>query len=247
MNLLKLTDVRSGYAEGVEILQGLNMALKQGELSVVIGPNGAGKSTSLKTIFGFLHPWSGEIHFDSQRINELDPYEIKRLGISYIPQAINIFPQLTVEENLRMGGWIFRNDKARLQGQMERVYEMFPILKEFRRRNATALSGGQAKMLSIAKEVISEPRLILVDEPTAALAPIIAEQTYEFLMATKEALGATVLLVDHHMEKAVELADYVYILSLGVMVEEGPADEFDGDRLRAIIRKCLEGWSDAHL
>lgn len=239
--ILELSHVRSGYTEGVEILQGLNMVLRQGQLSVVIGPNGAGKSTSLKTIFGFLHPWSGEIRFDHQLINELDPYEVKQLGISYIPQAINIFPQLTVEENLRMGGWIFREDKARLQNQMERVYEMFPILKEFRRRQATALSGGQAKMLSIAKEVISEPQLILVDEPTAALAPIIAEQTYDFLMATKEALGATVLLVDHHMEKAVELADYVYVLSLGVMVEEGPADEFDGERLRAIIQKCLEG------
>lgn len=240
-NLLELTNVRSGYTEGVEILQGLNMALKQGEVSVVIGPNGAGKSTSLKTIFGFLHPWSGDIRFDNQVINALDPFEIKRLGISYIPQTINVFPHLTVEENLRMGGWIFRKDKARLQEQMARVYDMFPILKDFRRRNATALSGGQAKMLSIAKEVISEPRLILVDEPTAALAPIIAAQTYEFLMATKEALGATVLLVDHHMEKAVELADYVYVLSLGVMVEEGPAHEFDGERLRAIIQKCLEG------
>ncbi|MEM7538222.1 MAG: ABC transporter ATP-binding protein [Chloroflexota bacterium] len=239
MSLLELEQVRGGYSEGVEILQGLNMSLTQGELAVVIGPNGAGKSTAIKTIFGFLHPWSGDIRFEGQSIKTIEPFEIKQLGISYIPQTTNVFPQLTVEENLRMGGWIFREDKERLTTQMERVYEMFPILKDFRRRRATALSGGQAKMLSIAKEVISEPKLILVDEPTAALAPIIAEQTYEFLMATKEALGATVLLVDHHMEKAVELADYVYVLSLGQMVEEGPSHEFDVERLREIIRQCL--------
>lgn len=239
MNILELDDVHGGYQEGVEILQGLSMALVPRKLTVVIGPNGAGKSTSLKTIFGFLHPWSGEIRFRDKRIDGFDPFQIKRTGISYVPQAINVFPQLTVEENLKMGGWIFRNDKARLKTQLERVYELFPILKDFRRRRANQLSGGQAKMLSIAKEVISEPELILVDEPTAALAPVVAENTYEFLLATQEALQATILLVDHNMEKAAQLADYVYVLSLGQIVEEGPGGEFDVDRLKVIIRQCL--------
>ena len=237
--ILELHDIQAGYTEDVDILQGLDMQVQQGTMTVVIGPNGAGKSTTLKTIFGFLHPKQGEIHFLDQRIDALDPYQIKNLGMSYIPQEINIFRQLTVEENLKMGGWIFRQDKERLENQLERVYELFPILKDFRRRKANELSGGQAKMLSIAKEVISEPRLILVDEPTAALAPIIAQQTYEFLLITQEALNAAIILVDHHMEKAADLADYVYVLSLGRMVEQGPGHEFDVARLREIIRQCL--------
>ena len=237
--ILELHDIQAGYTEDVDILQGLDMQVQQGTMTVVIGPNGAGKSTTLKTIFGFLHPKQGEIHFLDQRIDALDPYQIKNLGMSYIPQEINIFRQLTVEENLKMGGWIFRQDKVRLENQLERVYELFPILKDFRRRKANELSGGQAKMLSIAKEVISEPHLILVDEPTAALAPIIAQQTYEFLLITQEALNAAIILVDHHMEKAADLADYVYVLSLGRMVEQGPGHEFDVARLREIIRQCL--------
>jgi ABC-type branched-subunit amino acid transport system ATPase component len=238
-NVLEATLIRSGYTEGVEILQGMSMQLEQGAMTVLIGPNGAGKSTALKTIFGFLHPWSGEIRFLDHRIETLAPFEIKQLGISYIPQDINVFPQLTVEENLRMGGWIHRANKEWLKGQLEKTYELFPILKDFRKRKAGRLSGGQAKMLSIAKEVISEPRLILVDEPTAALAPLVAHDTYEFLLTTQEALNAAILLVDHNMGKAADLADYVYVLSLGVMVEQGPGDEFDVERLRDIIRKCL--------
>jgi ABC-type branched-subunit amino acid transport system ATPase component len=239
MNVLELEEVHGGYQEGVEIIQGLSMALEREKLTVVIGPNGAGKSTSLRMIFGFLQPWSGSIRFNDTQIGGSDPFQIKRMGISYVPQDINIFPQLTVEENLKMGGWIFRRDKARLESQMERIYELFPILKDFRRRRANQLSGGQAKMLSIAKEVISEPEVILVDEPTAALAPVVAENTYEFLLATQQALKATILLVDHNMEKAADLADYVYVLSLGKIVEEGPGDEFDVERLKTIIRQCL--------
>lgn len=237
--ILTLSNIEAGYTEDVNILTGLTMQVQPGAMTVVIGPNGAGKSTTLKTIFGFLHPKQGEITFLDQPISSLDPYQIKNLGMSYIPQEINIFRQLTVEENLKMGGWIFRQDKDRLQSQLERIFELFPILKDFQKRKANELSGGQAKMLSIAKEVISEPQLILVDEPTAALAPLIAEQTYDFLLRTQEALNASIILVDHHMEKAAELADYVYVLSLGQMVEEGPGDEFDVERLREIIRRCL--------
>ncbi len=238
-SILELSQVRSGYTGDVEILNEVDMKLEEGKLTVLIGPNGAGKSTMLKTIFGFLPPWTGEIRFQGQRIDRLDPFKIKQLGISYIPQTVNVFPQLTVEENLKMGGWIRRSEKAWLQSQLEKTYELFPILKDFRQRRANQLSGGQAKMLSIAKEVLSEPKLILVDEPTAALAPLIAQDTYEFLLTTQKALNAAILLVDHHMEKAADLADYVYVLSLGKMVEQGPGDEFDVERLKEIIRQCL--------
>ncbi|MFQ5858064.1 MAG: ABC transporter ATP-binding protein [Anaerolineae bacterium] len=239
MHVLTVKEIRGGYQEGVEILQGVSLTVEKGSLTVLIGPNGAGKSTLLKTIFGFLKPWEGEILFDGHRLQTLLPHQIKWLGVSYIPQGINSFPQLTVEENLKVGGWVFRKDKARLKEQLDRVYDLFPVLKELRNTKATKLSGGQSKMLSIAKEVITEPQLILVDEPAAGLAPQIAAQTYDFLLNTKEAFGASVLLVDHNMEKATEMADYVYILNLGRIKEEGPRSKFAGERIKDVIRECL--------
>lgn len=239
MDILSLAQIRVGYQEGVEILQGVSLSVEQGSITVLIGPNGAGKSTLLKTIFGFLTPWDGGIDFLDHKIDTRQPFEIKRLGISYIPQGINLFPQLTVEENLKMGGWIFRQNDDRLQEQMDRVYDLFPALRDLRNTRATKLSGGQSKMLSIAKEVISEPKLILVDEPVAGLAPLLAEHTYDFLLTTKEALGASILLVDHNMEQAVEMADYVYVMSLGQIIERGPSSDFGGERLKEVIRECL--------
>lgn len=239
MDILSVTDIRAGYQEGVEILRGVSLRVEKGSITVLIGPNGAGKSTLLKTVFGFLRPWEGEVRFLDRNINNLMPFEIKRLGVSYVPQGINIFPHLTVEENLKIGGWIYRRDGAWLQQRLEMVYELFPMLKPLRNTRATKLSGGQSKMLSIAKEVLSEPQLILVDEPVAGLAPLIAEHTYEFLLTTREALGASILLVDHNMERAVQMADYVYVLSLGEIVEQGPSREFDPERIKAVIRRCL--------
>lgn len=239
MHVLTVKQIWGGYQEGVEILQGVSLTVEKGSLTVLIGPNGAGKSTLLKTIFGFLRPWEGEILFDGHKLHTLLPHQIKWLGVSYIPQGINSFPQLTVEENLKVGGWVFRKDKARLKEQLDRVYELFPVLKELRNTKATKLSGGQSKMLSIAKEVITEPQLILVDEPAAGLAPQIAAQTYDFLLNTKEAFGASVLLVDHNMEQATGMADYVYILNLGRIKEEGPSSKFAGERIKDVIRECL--------
>jgi ABC-type branched-subunit amino acid transport system ATPase component len=239
MDILALKEISGGYQEGVDILQSVSLTVEKRSLTVLIGPNGAGKSTMLKTIFGFLKPREGGILFDKHEIHPLLPYQIKRLGVSYVPQGINLFPQLTVEENLKLGGWILRKDKARLDEQLDKIYGIFPVLKELRSTKATKLSGGQSKMLSIAKEVITEPSLMLVDEPAAGLAPQIAAQAYDFLLNTKEALGASILLVDHNMEKAVEISDYVYVLNLGQIKCEGPKREFEGGRIKDVIRECL--------
>lgn len=239
MALLELDGVVAGYVEGIDILNGIRLRVEPGTITAIIGPNGAGKSTLLKTVFGFLHPRHGQITFAGRDIHGLPPHAVKQLGISYVPQGTNIFPQLTVEENLQLGTWVFRRDRARAAGMLERAYAGFPPLREKRRIRATALSGGEAKMLSIAKEVVTEPTLMLVDEPSAGLAPRIAQQAYAQLLQAREH-GVTVLLVDQNITKAVEISDYLYVLEMGRVRREGPRRAF-ADQLREIIRDALLG------
>jgi len=238
---LRLEDVHAGYQRDVDVLNGVTLETAGRAVSLVIGPNGAGKSTTLKSAFGFLPPHRGVVTLGDKQVQSLRPHEIKRMGVSYIPQGLNIFPQLTVEENLRMGAWTFRRDRHRLREQLDRIYELFPVLHQRRGNKANELSGGQAKMLSISKEVITEPAVMLVDEPTAGLSPNISAQVYDFLVQTREAFGAQILLVDQQIEDALRIADYVYVLDLGKVKAEGPVSDFQGDRVRLLIREALYG------
>ena len=237
--LLDLDDVTAGYVADIDILNGLRLQVAPGSITGVIGPNGAGKSTLLKTVFGFLHPRRGTITFDGRPIQSLAPHAIKRLGIGYVPQSTNVFPQLTVHENLQLGAWVFRHDRARLARMLERAYAAFPRLGQRRSLRATGLSGGEAKMLSVAKEMVTEPRLLLVDEPSAGLSPKISDQVYAQLLAAR-AEGVTILLVDQNIAKAVEVSDYLYMLEMGQVRRHGPRHEF-ADHLRTIIRDALLG------
>ena len=171
-------------------------------------------------------------------INSREPTIIKALGIGYVPQEINVFPLLTIEENLRMGGWIFRHDRARLTSALDRVFAAFPALADRRNAAAGTLSGGQGRMLSVAREMMSAPDLMLVDEPTAGLSPALVSQVYELLHAARRA-GSTVLLVDQNIEDAVREADHVYLVDLGRVRAHGLAREFPGARVRALIQECL--------
>jgi ABC-type branched-subunit amino acid transport system ATPase component len=237
--LLELRGIVAGYVEGIDILNDLHLRVDRGTVTGVIGPNGAGKSTLLKTIFGFLRPRAGRIGFDGREIGGLAPHELKRRGIGYVPQGTNIFPQLTVQENLQLGAWVVRRDPARVAEMLERAYTAFPRLGEKRRLRATVLSGGEAKMLSVAKELVTAPSLLLVDEPSAGLAPRIAEQVYERLREV-QAAGVTILLIDQNITKAVEVSDYLYMLEIGRVRREGPRQAF-ADQLREIIRDALLG------
>ncbi len=239
--ILVVDEVYAAYQSGIDILQGLSLAVEPKSLTLVIGPNGAGKSTLLRAIFGFLKPHAGSIRFQGEAIGALDPFEVKARGIGYVPQEINTFPHLTVEENLRMGGWIFRRDKARLKRQMARVYEIFPPLAERPRTRASELSGGQGRMLSVAREMMTEPALMLVDEPTAGLAPNLVDQVYALLLTARRTIGSTILLVDQNIEQAVPHADHVYMVNLGRIKAEGPAAAFPLDRIAALIQECLLG------
>jgi ABC-type branched-subunit amino acid transport system ATPase component len=241
MSLLQVDTVTAGYQEGIDILNNLTLAVQPGSVTIIIGPNGAGKSTLLKTIYGFLKPHTGAISFNGQEITHLSPHEVKRVGLSYIPQEFNVFPQMRVEENLLMGAWIFRNERERLQKQLMYVYEIFPALYQFRKSKANSLSGGQQRMLSIAKEVMTSPKLMLVDEPSSGLSPKVADEAYEFLMHTKNSLNAAILLVDHNMEVALELADYVYVVDMGKIRVHGAKNDFDLARIKSIIQECLLG------
>jgi branched-chain amino acid transport system ATP-binding protein len=237
--LLEIDDVHVGYVEGIDILAGVSLRLARGAITGIIGPNGAGKSTLLRAVFGFLHPHRGRILLDGREIHALAPHAIKRLGIAYVTQGPNIFPQLTVEENLLLGAWVLRRDRARVTARLEGAYDAFPHLRERRRRRATTLSGGEAKMLSLAKELMTEPTILLVDEPSAGLAPRIADQIYARL-AEARARGLTILLVDQNIAAAVELSDYLYMIERGQVGREGPRDTF-APQLRDIIRDALLG------
>jgi len=239
MALLELDGVVAGYVTEIDILNGVRLTVEAGSITGVIGPNGAGKSTLLKTIFGFLHPRQGRIAFDGREIRSAAPHAIKRMGIGYVPQGTNTFPQLTVHENLQLGAWVFRRDAGRMRQMLERAYAAFPRLAQKRRVRATGLSGGESKMLSIAKELVTDPRLLLVDEPSAGLSPKLSEQVYVQLLAAQRE-GVTIFLVDQNIAKAVEVSGYLYMLEMGQVRREGPREEF-ADHLREIIRDALLG------
>jgi ABC-type branched-subunit amino acid transport system ATPase component len=239
--LLTVSDVHAGYLPGVDILRGLSIEAKPNAITLVIGPNGAGKSTLLRTVFAFLAPNRGNITFGARATAGLRPSDLKSAGISYVTQDINSFPALTVEDNLRMGAWVFRRDGARLRRQLERAYATFPALADKRHARAGELSGGQGRMLSVAREMMTEPQLLLVDEPTAGLAPNLVEQVYDILLAARRASGVAILLVEQNVEQALPLADHLYLLNLGRVKAEGPGRDFDNTRVRALIQECLLG------
>ena len=239
--ILTTNGIHAGYVPGVDILRGLSITARANEITLVIGPNGAGKSTLLRSIFGFLKPHTGTVSFQGRDVTGAKPSELKIAGISYVTQDINSFPLLTVEENLAMGAWVFRRDKARMQRQLEHVYATFPALTDKRREKAGSLSGGQGRMLSVARELMTDPRLLLIDEPTVGLAPNLVAQVYEILTTARKATGAAILLVEQNVEQALPLADHLYLLNLGQVKAEGPGRDFDNARVRKLVQECLLG------
>jgi ABC-type branched-subunit amino acid transport system ATPase component len=239
--VLEVAGLRAGYAPGVDILSGLSLAAAENAVTLVIGPNGAGKSTLLRTIFGLLKPAAGRIVLRGRDVSGANPSTLKAAGVSYVTQDIASFPLLTVEENLKMGAWVFRRDGRRVAGRLEHLYALFPALRDKRNDRAGSLSGGQGRMLSVARELMTAPSLLLIDEPTAGLAPSLVAQVYDILATAKSATGAAILLVEQNVDEALPLADHVYLLNLGKVKVEGPAREFDSARVRTLVQECLLG------
>ncbi len=224
--MLEINDLHVGYYKDLNILQGVSLRAREAQITAVLGPNGVGKSTLLKSIFGFVKPNQGQVRFSGRDIAGTPPHHLVDLGISYIPQHQSVFPQMTVEENLELGAWSFRSDTARIRQKIEANYERFPILRERRNSPAGELSGGMQRMVEVGRVLMTDPKLILVDEPTAGLAIMLAREVYDLLVRLKEG-GITILLVDQNIRQAINIADYVYVLELGRNRHEGPKEEFD--------------------
>ena len=224
--MLEIRDLYVGYYKDLHILQGVSVTAQTGKITTVLGANGVGKSTLLKAIYGFLKPASGEIILDGENVMGTPTYKRIDLGISYIPQQPGIFRWMTVEENLQLGAWTFKNDKARIKRKIEENYERFPILKDRRKSQAGQLSGGMQRMVEVGRMLMTDPRVILVDEPTAGLAKLLSQEVYEMLVNLRDNEGLTIILVDQEIRQALKIADYVYVLELGRNRFEGPVEEF---------------------
>ena len=204
----------------------ISLEVAKGEIFGFLGPNGAGKSTLLKAIYGFLEPAAGEVLLEGKSLKGVPTYERINMGIAYIPQQPGIFRWMSVEENLEMGAWTFRQDRRRIQRKLEENYTRFPTLKERRKSQAGELSGGMQRMVEIGRTLMTDPKVILVDEPTAGLATMLSETVYQMLVDLRDKEKITILLVDQDIRRALKIADYVYVLELGVNKFEGPAEEF---------------------
>ncbi len=210
MALLEVSGLRAGYAE-VDILHGVNLAVNQDEIVCVVGPNGAGKSTLMKSIFGLVRVRDGRIVFQGEDITGLGPSQIVRRGMCYVPQNNNVFPSLTVEENLEMGAFIRQGDFRR---KMEEMFELFPILKERRRQKAGTMSGGQQQMVAMARALMLDPKLILLDEPTAGLSPKFAELVLEKVTEINR-MGVSVLMIEQNARAGLAISHRGYVLTMG--------------------------------
>lgn len=224
--MIEVKDLFVGYYPDLHILQGLNVSAEDGKITTVLGANGVGKSTLLKALYGFLRPHSGQIIYDGEDIVGTPTHRLIDLGISYIPQQPGIFPYMSVEENLMMGAWTFRKDEERIYRKIEENYERFPVLRDKQNDPAGSLSGGQQRMVEIGRTLMTGPRVILVDEPTAGLAKLLSEEVYRMLVDLRDQDGLTIVLVDQEIRQALKIADYVYVLELGRNKFEGPVSEF---------------------
>ena len=225
MSVLHVRGVVAGYSAADEVLKGIDLRVEANEIVGILGPNGAGKSTLLKTIAGLIKPSRGDIRFDDRPIAGHAPREICRLGVAYVPQEQNIFPSMTVRENLEMGGYI---DPTHARERIERAFERFPILAKRRRVAARALSGGERQVLAMAMALMVEPKILLLDEPSAGLSPVAAERLFEDIDAVHRS-GTAVAMVEQNAREALTVADRAYILVDGRNHRDGPAATLASD------------------
>jgi len=234
---LEVKSITSGYLKEVPILKDVNVVAKEGALTGIIGPNGAGKSTLLKTIYGYLRPSQGDVLHHGQSIKGHKPDQMLGQGIAHLIQGHSVFPAMTVEENLELGGWIIKNDRRALDKALDEVYENYPVLKNKRKLVAGSLSGGEQRTLEIARLTMTQPRTILIDEPSVGLMPKLVDRVYDEIVNLKE-LGYTILIVDQKVHKCVDVVDYIYVLRLGENSHHGPKEEFV-DTIEDIIREWI--------
>ena len=219
--MLKIEDMHVYYG-AIHAVKGVSFEVGEGEIVALIGANGAGKSTILKTVSGLMHPRSGSIHFCDQDITHMEAYKLLRTGLAHVPEGRRIFQQMTVQENLDMGA--FSRKGGNISADMERVFEQFPRLKERRKQVAGTLSGGEQQMLAMGRALMSNPKLLMLDEPSMGLAPILVEQIFDIIKELHKA-GTTILLVEQNAQAALSVANRGYVLETGKIVTTGTGAE----------------------
>ncbi|MBP6902572.1 MAG: ABC transporter ATP-binding protein [Burkholderiaceae bacterium] len=238
--LLSLANVESAYGP-IKAIRGVSLKVRRGEIATVLGSNGAGKSTILKTISGVLDPTRGTVQFKGQDITGLDPADIVRRGLVHVPEGREVFPLLSVHDNLLMGAFT-RGDRDGVARDIEQVYRYFPILKEREKQDAGLLSGGQQQMLAISRALMSNPELVLLDEPSLGLSPKLTKEIFEIVVRINRERGTTILLVEQNANMALNAADYGYVLENGRIVME---DRCDVLRDKEDIREFYLGMKEA--
>jgi len=220
--MLRTESLNAGYGK-LHILYDVDFEAPRREITVVVGPNGSGKSTLLKALFGLATIYSGKVYLEDKDITRLPPHRRARLGLAYVPQLDNVFSSLTVEENLKMAGYLL--EPRELKDKIDLVLEIFPSLKKYLKRKAGTLSGGERQMLAIAMCLIRDAKILLLDEPTAQLAPKIATYILDKIVELRDRLGITIVLVEQNAKKALEIGDKAYLLVSGRVVFKGKAQE----------------------
>ncbi|RJE85263.1 ABC transporter ATP-binding protein [Paracoccus onubensis] len=210
MNYLSATDMRGGYGKA-DILHGCTLNVEKGQIAVIVGPNGAGKSTAMKAVFGMLPLREGQVTLDGQDITTLSPQERVRKGMGFVPQVNNVFPSMSVEENLEMGAFIRNDDIA---ATMDQVFDLFPVLKDKRRQAAGELSGGQRQQVAVGRALMTRPQLLMLDEPTAGVSPIVMDELFDRIIEIART-GISILMVEQNARQALGIADIGYVLVQG--------------------------------
>jgi branched-chain amino acid transport system ATP-binding protein len=214
-----------GYGAGPSILNACTVAVEKGQIAVIVGPNGAGKSTAMKAVFGMLNLRSGAVRLDGEDITALTPQARVAKGMAFVPQTSNIFTSMTVEENLEMGAFLRRDD---IRGTMEQVYTLFPILRDKRRQAAGELSGGQRQQVAVGRALMTQPKVLMLDEPTAGVSPIVMDELFDRIIEVARA-GITILMVEQNARQALEIADKGYVLVQGANAFTGTGKELLAD------------------
>jgi len=225
-SMLEVKNIQVAYGKIIAV-KDVSVTVEKGEIVTLIGSNGAGKSTTLRTISGLIKPKSGEILFNGQRIDGVPGHEIVGMGICHSPEGRRIFPRMTVKENLELGAFL-RNDKAAVNADMDRVLELFPRLKERIKQTAGTMSGGEQQMLAVSRALMGDPKLLLLDEPSMGLAPVLVELIFDTIVKIRKQ-GITILLIEQNATAALEVADRAYVLESGAVKMSGSAKELSSD------------------
>lgn len=228
MSLLEIEGIITGYTKELDILKGVSLGIHEKQIVSIVGPNGAGKSTVFKVIFGILPARKGHIFFKGEEITNLSPRELLKKGLSFVPQGRNVFPLMSVSENLELGAFLKR-DKKEISNKLEMIYMLFPRLGERKDQKAGSLSGGESQMLEMGRALFLDPELILLDEPSLGLSPILAKEVFGKIEEINKERGTAIIMVEQNADQSLRMSDYAYVLEEGQNKCEGPAEDIRTD------------------